>query len=242
MPMLFQKNPSKLLDAARSNCNKLTARLAEAEATVNACRSAAKGLARSGASDDQLDKAEAQLRAAQDRVGTLQAALTETNAEVVQIETELAAQLDRQLRTDTAQTVEADAKELVEAAASVNDSVVRLAEVAARISRYVIDASGLVGFAQKVKTEIPPNVALLDSVMRSFAQATMAGHGKATLPPLVEVVAPEARPQPAPTTRVDPVKSDPRVTPPIMYEPLPRGNPRVVAIPAAASRNQDKSK
>jgi hypothetical protein len=236
--MLFQKNPSRLLDSARANCNKLTARLTEAEESVNARRSAAKGLARNGADDAALDKAELQLRMAQDRVSTLTAALAETNAEVVQIEAELAAQLDAQLRAETAQLVESDAKELVEAAKLVDESATRLGKVASRISAYIIDAQGLTGFTEKVKQEIPPNISLLESVMRSFAAATLAGHGKPTLP--AQVVTLEVPPQPAPTVR-EPVKPDPRISDPIKhaaFEVVPQQRaPRSIAIPAAASRS-----
>ena len=73
-----EKNFQRDIDAARTGCSSLTARLAVAELEVSERREDAKRLAVEGADHGVLDKAEAKLRAAQDRVATLSSALAET--------------------------------------------------------------------------------------------------------------------------------------------------------------------
>jgi hypothetical protein len=198
--MLFQKNPTKALDAARVSRDKLTQRLTDAEANVQIKRSAAQALARSGADDSALDKAEAILRAAQDRVSTLAAALVETNAELAVLEADQAAAADKAQRADTADKIKDDAARLIEAAKMFDDGAKALAEIATDIATFVPDAAGLAVFAASVRSEVPPALDLLHSVMQSFAQSVLAGSAPAKLPSPAPVAAPVLLAPP--TTRV----------------------------------------
>ena len=85
----------------RTGCSSLTARLAVAELEVSERREDAKRLAVEGADDGVLDKAEAKLRAAQDRVATLSSALAETKQKITVLEAEQAAAADKKLRSET---------------------------------------------------------------------------------------------------------------------------------------------
>jgi hypothetical protein len=71
--MAFLKsNPEKTLqrdiDAAQANRDRLSAKLVECETAIVERRGAARALARDGADDSALEKAEAAIRSAQDRV------------------------------------------------------------------------------------------------------------------------------------------------------------------------------
>jgi hypothetical protein len=202
--MLFQKNPTKALDAARVSRDKLTQRLTDAEANVQTKRSAAQALARSGADDSALDKAETALRATQDRVTTLTAALAETTAELAVLEAEQIAANDKVQRTATASKIEDDAGRLIEAAKMFDQGARALAEIATDIAAYVPDAAGLAVFAASARLEVPPALDLLHSVMKSFAQATLNGSAPASLPQPAPVAAPLLLAPP--TTRIFAVK------------------------------------
>jgi hypothetical protein len=179
---LFSKNPGKALDSARANHAKLAQRLTEANSTVDARRSAAKDLARNGATDSELDKAESQLRISQDRVTTLTAALDETTVEIATLEHELAKIADTELRAKTALKIEADAGKLIEAAKLFDQGAKALSGIAGEIAIYILDAKGLEVFCASARLETPPAIALLDSVMRSYAKSVIAGGSAAVLP------------------------------------------------------------
>src|SRR5262245_39315101 len=86
--------------AAREN---LAERLNAAEAALRERRDAAERLAIAGATDAQLDRAETEMRAAEDRAKTLRAALGELDEQIVATERELAdakAQRDRDRMAD----------------------------------------------------------------------------------------------------------------------------------------------
>jgi hypothetical protein len=198
--MLFQKNPTKALEAARASRDKLTQRLTDAEAIVITKQTVAKSLARSGADDSALDKAETALRAAQDRASTLTAAAAETKAEVTELEAAQAAAADKAQRIDTAAKIENDAIRLAEAAKMFDDAAKALSDIAGAIAVYIPDAAGLAVFSNSARSEVPPALQLLDSVMRSLAQATLSGSAPANLPQPALVAAPLLLAPP--TTRV----------------------------------------
>jgi hypothetical protein len=179
---LFAKNPGKALESARANHAKLAQRLTEANSTVDARRSAAKDLARNGATDSELDKAESHLRISQDRVTTLTAALDETTVEIATLEHELAKIADTELRAKTALKIEADAGKLIEAAKLFDQGARALSGIAGEIAVYILDAKGLEVFCASARLETPPAIALLDSVMRSYAKSVIAGGSAAVLP------------------------------------------------------------
>jgi hypothetical protein len=202
--MLFQKNASATLNTARISQDKLQRRLADAEAIVITKQIAAKSLARNGAADEQLDKAEAAQRAAEDRVATLTAALAETTAELAVLEADQAAAADKAQRAGTADKIKDDAARLIEAAKMFDHGAKALAEIATDVSAYIPDAAGLAVFCSSARSEVPPALDLLHSVMQSFAQSVLAGSAPAKLPSPAPIAAPVLLAPP--TTRVFSVK------------------------------------
>ena len=129
-----EKNFQRDIDAARTSCSSLTARLAVAELEVSERREDAKRLAVEGAHDGVLDKAEAKLRAAQDRVATLSSALAETKQKITVLEAEQAAAADKKLRSETVAEIDKMALALTGAADDFVFAAAQLATISARIS------------------------------------------------------------------------------------------------------------
>jgi hypothetical protein len=128
---------------------------------VGAKRSAAQALARSGADDSALDKAETALRAAQDRVGTLTSALAQMTAELAILKAEQAAVIDNAQRADTVAKIENDALGLADAAALFDKGARAFADMADHIAIYIPDAIGLSVFCSSARSETPPALTLL---------------------------------------------------------------------------------
>src|SRR4029077_19687235 len=86
---LFKSNPEKAvqrdIDAATANRERLSAKLAESEQAVRRHADAAKQAALAG-DDAELDRAEASLRAAQDRSASLRTALTDVEQQLEALE------------------------------------------------------------------------------------------------------------------------------------------------------------
>jgi hypothetical protein len=194
---LFSKNPAKALEAARANHAKLTQRLTEAQSMVDARRSAAKDLARNGAADSELDKAEAQLRAAVDRVDTLTAALAETAAEIKVHEADEAAAADKAQRESIATEVEQDAVTLAKAARQYLDGAAALAKITAKVSSYVPEFAGLNVVCNAAVIETPPLLEFGGLFMASYAEGKRSGAFPTATP----------APQPAPMALVLSTKS-----------------------------------
>src|SRR4051794_9635404 len=85
-----QKQIARDLDAARAGRQKMAQRLADAQAAAGKYRTTAQQLARDGADDATLERAEVALRAGQNRIATLTAALGETDASIAVLEQKLA--------------------------------------------------------------------------------------------------------------------------------------------------------
>jgi hypothetical protein len=185
---LFTKDP---LDAARDSLVKLTERLATAGSVVIEKKESTKRLAVDGADDAALDKAEAAVRAASDRVGTLTVAILEVGNTISVLEAEQAAAADQKVRAATVVELEAIERNLTKAADDTVSSAKRLSEVATRMGTFMPDAVGLSIFAASAASEIPPNVVLLKSLLKGYISGVVSGGGRATLP--------QPAPAPSPT-------------------------------------------
>jgi len=181
-----EKTLQKTLDAAKS----VAARLITAKTLLAEHHATAKQLARDNADDATLDEAENNIRAAQIRVDTLGAALTETDQQILRLEQELAAVADKKQREAAAFEIEKTAEGFASAAADTVTSLNALALHTEAMVRFLPDAADLHSFALRAKAELPGNIEMLLILARSYTDAVLAGHNNATLP------APEA---PAPT-------------------------------------------
>jgi hypothetical protein len=190
----------KDIDAARASCTTLTSRLAKAELEVSERRGDAKRLACDSADDGVLDKAEAKLRAAQDRVTTLSSALGETQQKLSSLEAEQASAIDQKTRAETAATITKLGEELAKACKNLADADGGLEEIAAKVAVFCPDCAGLHGYAMSLRVDIPPTVTIIEHSLRFIAADVLSGRGAATLPSPAPIAPPA--PLPDPTTRV----------------------------------------
>jgi hypothetical protein len=181
------------LDAAKS----IAARLITAKTLLAEHHATAMELARGNADDATLDEAESKIRAAQFRVDTLSATLTDTDQQILQLEQELVAVTGKKQREAAAFEIEKTAEGFASAAADAVTSLDALALHTEAMVRFLPDAAGLHSFALRAKAEMPGSIEMLLMLARSYTDAVLAGHNKPALP------APEApapmQTQPEPT-------------------------------------------
>ena len=189
-----EKTLQKTLDAAKSVAGRLvTAKTLLAERHATAIE-----LARDNADDATLDEARGKIRAAQMRVDTLSAALTETDQKILQLEQELLAVADKKQREAAAFEIEKTAEGFASAAADTVTSLNALALHTEAMVRFLPDAADLHSFALRAKAELPGSIEMLLMLARSYTDAVLAGHNKATLPE-PEAPTPTVQTQPEPT-------------------------------------------
>jgi hypothetical protein len=176
---LFAKDP---LAAARDSKTKLTERLAKAEIVVVEKKEAAKRFAIDGADDGVLDKAESDVRVAQDRIATLTVAIQEVERQIAALEREQAEAADKALRAKTVAELEVVGRDLAKAAADFDFATSQLAKIAERIGTFIPEGTGLAHFCQAAKIEVPPTIILLKTLLQGYVSGVVAGSGRATLP------------------------------------------------------------
>lgn len=159
--------------------------------------------------DAELDRAEAALRAAQDRSATLKAALTEVDQQLEALERTKAEIADRKVRAETAAEIELLVRELTQVGAEFNSIAARLSEHTARAVPLVFDALGLDKFMAICRAEVPAALELVSKLLRAHADAVVAGTASAELPRpddgTAQVPAP-AQPPKEPHFKYSPVK------------------------------------
>ena len=137
--------------AAREN---LAERLNAAEATLGERCDAAERLAIAGAADAQLDRAETNMRAAEDRAMTLRAALTQLDEQIVMTERELAdtkAQRDRDMMADE---VEKMVAAIERAAPGFDAGATALVAAVTQSAASMLEATDLAANVDAVRREI----------------------------------------------------------------------------------------
>ena len=155
---------------------KLADRLSAAELTLGEKRAAAEELAMAGAADVQLDRAEADMRAADDRANTLRAALAHLDKEIVATEQALAeakAQLDRDMAADE---LEMMARAIEQAAPSYDAAAAALVQAVARSATSMPEATRFANDVDAVRREILTSVNLICGELQSMAARTRAGN------------------------------------------------------------------
>ena len=159
--------------AAREN---LAERLNAAEATFGEKRDAAERLAIAGATDTQLDRAETEMRAAEDRAKTLRAALGQLDEQIVDTERELAdakAQRDRDIVADELGRMVAA---IERAAPGFDDGATALLAAVAQSAASVPEANNFAANVDAVRREVLLAVQLVCAELRSTAVRTRAGN------------------------------------------------------------------
>jgi len=182
------------LDARQSQRAALAARLVDAASAVAEAQLAATEIALEGGNDKALDQAEANIRARQARVITL-------NEAIAALDEEIAAQAKKEADEADAKQRAATARQVHKLAAEIEDSLpdivtsLRRGQAAIEAGRFVFGEIGLYKLLDELESSLPSSFAILASEMRGRAAETIAGRAPASLP-VPEVVIPSLPPIP----------------------------------------------
>jgi len=181
-----KSDPAKKLrrefDAARARRSKLGARLTSAESQMSELRGAPIQLARDGAVDASLAAAEEKVRAAEVRVNTLIAAISDEDGHITELERQLAEIADRARRQETADQLDAWSVEVEGAAKKIDAVIGDLADLADRVSHCVPEAAGVAVFAGSARAELALALQAISNELNGRARGVRAGTYAATLP------------------------------------------------------------
>jgi hypothetical protein len=159
--------------AAREN---LAERLNAAEATLRERHDAAERLAIAGATDAQLDRAETEMRAAEDRAKTLRAALGQLDEQIVATERELADAKAQRDRDTMADQIEAMATAIERAAPGFDAGATALVEAVTKAALSIPEATRFSTNVDAVRREVLSAADLICWELRSAAVRTRAGN------------------------------------------------------------------
>jgi hypothetical protein len=167
----------KLKQAER---DKLAGRLALAESAFAEKRAAAEKLAVAGASTAKLEKAEAQMRADEDRARTLRTELADIDEQMVSTERTLAdarAQRDRETLADQIEALAASVERSVPAFGSGASALV---DAVAKGATQVAEATRFAASVDAVRREVLSAADLVCWELRTLAVRTRAGNANAS--------------------------------------------------------------
>jgi hypothetical protein len=159
---------------------KLADRSAIAETVLGEKRAAAERLAVKGAANAQLDRAETNMRAVEERAKTLRAALAELDEQIASTERALAeakAQRDRDAEADA---IEAMAAAIEQAAPGFGAGAVALVEAVTKSAASVPEATRFSTSVDAVRREVLAAADLVCWELRSAAVRTRAGNANIT--------------------------------------------------------------
>ena len=173
---------------------KLADRLSIAETLLGEKRVAAERLAVGGATNAQLDRAEADMRGVEDRAKTLRAALAEFDEQIVSTERALADTKTQRDRNMVADEIEAMAAAIEQAAPGFDAGAAALVEAVKKRAASMPEAIRFSTSVDAMRREVLSAADLVCWELRSTAVRTRAGNANIALrAPLVE---PERPPPP----------------------------------------------
>jgi hypothetical protein len=155
---------------------KLADRLSIAETLLGEKRAAADRLAVSGAANALLDRADANMRAAEERAKTLRAALVEFDEQIASTERTLAdakAQRDRELVADK---IEAMAAAIAQAAPGFNAGATALVEAVTKGAASIPEATSFSTSVDAMRREVLSAADLICWELRTAAVRTRTGN------------------------------------------------------------------
>jgi hypothetical protein len=155
---------------------KLADRLNIAETVLGEKRVAAERLAVAGATNAQLDRAEADMRAVEDRAKTLRAALVELDEQIVSTERALADAKTQRDRNMVADEIEAMAAAIEQAAPGFDAGAAALVEAVTERAASIPEATRFSTSVDAVRREILSAADLICWELRSHAVRTRAGN------------------------------------------------------------------
>jgi hypothetical protein len=165
---------------------KLADRLSIAETVLGEKRAAAERLAVAGAANAQLDRAEASMRAVEDRAKALRTALVEFDEQIVSTERALAdarAQRDRDM---VAEEMEAMAAAIEQAAPGFDAGAAALVEAVTKSATPMTETTKFSTSVEAVRREVLSAVDLICWELRSAAVRTRAGNANIAFPAAAE--------------------------------------------------------
>src|SRR5437588_7799828 len=163
--------------------SKMAERLSTAEMLLIEHRTAAERLAVAGASNAQLDRAEAKLRAVEERAKTLRAELAEFDEQIVSTERALAdakAQRDRDLAADE---IEVLAAAIEQAAPGFGAGAAALVDAVTKSTASIPEATRFSASVDALRREVLAAADLICWELRPAAVRTPAGHANLVLAP-----------------------------------------------------------
>jgi hypothetical protein len=167
------ENALKEKQTVREN---LAERLKAAEAALGERRDAAERLAIASAADAQLDRAETDMRAAEDRATTLRAAMTQLDEQIVTIEGELVnakAQRDRDMMADELEKMVAAIERAVP---GFDTGATALVAAVTQSAASMLEVTRFAANVDAVRHEVLSAVRLVCAEIRSTAVRARAGN------------------------------------------------------------------
>jgi hypothetical protein len=179
-----------VLKIKKTEREKLAGRLTSAEAALTEQRAATDRLARSGASNARLEKAETKMRTDEERERTLRTELADLDEQIVSTERALAdamAQRDRELLADQ---IEALAASIERAVPGFGAGATTLVEAIAKGATQVAEATRFATSVDAVRREVLSAADLVCWELRTIAVRTRAGNANLTTTAPPEALAP----------------------------------------------------
>ena len=155
---------------------KLTGRLRAAETALGEIRAAATRLAMAAAADAQLDWAEADMRAAEDRTKTLRTALAQLDEQIAATERELATAKTQRDRELVANELQRMATAIEQAAPNYDTAVVALVEIITKSEASIPETTRFATNLDAVRREVLSAAEFICTELRSAAARTRAGN------------------------------------------------------------------
>lgn len=177
-----QRDLETRLKTKRASRDDLVSRRTLAEAAAAAHRDKAVKLASDGGDDAALSAAETAMRREQDRVATLNDAITKTEAAIADLEREIAELADQRARSETVAAIHSVVERWATASAAFDAAMGQIVEVARESAIIVVDAHPLKVFLEAVQQQVKPEADLIVSVLEGHAKAVLAGTAPASLP------------------------------------------------------------
>ena len=180
------------LKSKQAERSKLADRLSLAESVLNEKRAVAEQLAVAGASNFKLERADAKLRAVEDRAKTLRAALAELDAQIASNERALSEARVQRERETRADQIEQLAAAIEQAVPGFAGGAAALVDAVAGRAVTVPEAAGFSASVDAVRREVLSAADLVCWELRALAVRTRAGN--ANVPLLAAPVAAQPRP------------------------------------------------
>lgn len=173
---------------------KLDERLTLAEKALEERRSTAEALAKAGASNGQLDRAEAKMRVVEDKAKALRASVAECDEQILLAERALSEAAAQCERDRAANDIEAVAVSIEEAVPRFELGAGGLIDAVTRSKAVMIEATRFAADVDEIRREVLSAVELICWELRSAAVRTRAGNANVALlapPEIKQLPSPE---------------------------------------------------